>query len=370
MIDGETTAAIVRALAVALGAFAVIATALPLAFPRAKSWQIRIFDFPRMQVAFIGALAVGIALLVDGGAEWPWVILPALTVAAIAYQLARIWRYSPLAPREVERSRREDPRRRISLVLSNVLQDNREASRLIETVRAADPAIMIFVETDAWWRDHLDVLIDTHPHTIRCPLPNTYGICVYSRLPLDDPRVDFLIEDDVPSVQAVVRLESGDRIWLNCVHPEPPAPGEHDSSAERDAELVLVAKRVRNSALPVIVCGDLNDVAWSRTTRLFQKISGLVDPRKGRGYFSTFHAKYPFLRYPLDHVFHSPDFRLVRMRLLPYVGSDHFPVHIELSLEPDAAARQEAPESDAEDHREGEETVALARRRQAGHAPA
>ena len=367
---GDTAGDIVRAIALALGAFMIIATALPVLFPRAKSWQIRIFDFPRMQLAVIGSVAIALALLVEDGARWPWVLLPGLAALSVVYQLARIWRYSPLAPREVERSRGEDSRTRVSLVLSNVLQENREASKVIEAVREADPAIMIFVETDDWWCEQLDVFTRTHPHVIRQPQPNTYGMCVYSRLPLDETRVEFLIEDDVPSMQAIVRLESGAKVWLNCVHPEPPAPGENDSSAERDAELVLVAKRVKNASLPVIVCGDLNDVAWSRTTRLFQKISGLVDPRKGRGYFSTFHARYPFLRYPLDHIFHSPDFRLVDMRLLPNVGSDHFPVFAELSLEPDAAARQEAPKADHEDLKEGDETVALARSRQAGPASA
>ena len=359
---------VIRAVAAALGVFTIVTTALPVVFSRAKAWWIRIFDFPRLQLAVIGAVALTLDILLAGSFDWPWVILPVCTATAVLYQIARIWRYTPLAPREVERSNGSDPGTRISLVLTNVLQDNRNAARLVQAVREAEPTLIVCVETDDWWRQQLDVLTETHPYSIQCPLPNTYGMIMYSRLPLEDGSVDFLIEDDVPSIQAVVRLESDVRIWINCLHPRPPAPGESDSSAQRDAELVVVAKRVRRAATPVLVCGDLNDVAWSRTTRLFQKISRLVDPRKGRGFFGTFHASYPFLRYPLDHVFHSDDFRLVQMRLLPHVGSDHFPVFVELSYEPDAAAAQEAPANDQESEAEGNETVARARSGEDGGA--
>jgi endonuclease/exonuclease/phosphatase (EEP) superfamily protein YafD len=345
--------------AVGLGAVAVIATALSLA--RAKAWWIRIWDFPRVQLFVAAAAALAMwtgADALEGAAD---LAVHGALGGVLALQGAAIWRYTRLAPREVQRSERQEPERRIALLESNVLQTNRDADRLIAVARAADADVMVFVETDAWWQERLDAAFGaSHPHGPRCALPNTYGMLLYSRLPLEDARVDFLLQEDIPSMQARVRLRSGDRVWLNCVHPRPPAPGESDESLARDAELLVVGERVSDASLPVIVLGDLNDVAWSHTTRLFQKTSRLLDPRKGRGFYSTFHARYPGLRWPLDHVFFSDHFRLVSMDRLGYVGSDHFPVCVVLSLEPDAVAEQEAPEADAADRQEAHETVAEA----------
>jgi endonuclease/exonuclease/phosphatase (EEP) superfamily protein YafD len=221
---------------------------------------------------------------------------------------------------------------------------------------------MLFVETDPWWAERLDAAFAaSHPHAIRCPIANTYGMLLHSRLPLENPKLDFLLQEDIPSMQARVVLPDGHRVWLNGVHPRPPAPGEADESLERDAELLLVGRRVADSAIPVVVCGDLNDVAWSHTTRLFQKTSRLLDPRKGRGFINSFHARIPVLRWPLDHFFHSDHFHLVKMCRLPYTGSDHFPVQVILRIERGAAEEQEAPQADVKDREEARAVIAEAR---------
>jgi endonuclease/exonuclease/phosphatase (EEP) superfamily protein YafD len=350
----------------ALGGVAVVTTALSLS--RAKAWWVRLWDFPRLQIAALAVIAIACwvaAAPIPGG-----FVVPVAVGSVLAYQGAMIWRYTRLAPTEVQISPVDppDPARTLALLESNVLQTNRDADRVVRTAAGADADVMLFVEADRWWEERLDrAFAAAYPYALRCPLDNLYGMLLYSRLPLEDGRVEFLVHDDIPSMQAWIRLRGGARVWLNAVHPRPPAPGESDKSLDRDAELLVVGARVREAltddpALPVVVFGDLNDVAWSHTTRLFQKTSRLLDPRKGRGFFSTFHARWPGLRWPLDHVFFSEHFRLITMRRLDYVGSDHFPVHIVVSLEgAAAAAEQEAPEADRDDLAEARDTIAEAR---------
>lgn len=339
-----------------LVALILLATLLP--FSRRPGWWIRDFDFPRLQIAFL-ALATLVAELSlldlsDAASE----ALVAITVGCLLYQAWWIFPYTRIYPNEVKAALGVDEAERIRILTANVLAPNRNAEGLIAMIREHRPDVFVTLESDAWWQARLDTLEKDYPYSMKCPLDNLYGMHVYSRLRLEDTAIQFLVEDDIPSMHALVVLESGRKVRMHFLHPAPPSPTEHDESTERDAELLVVAKSVAGLDTPVVVAGDLNDVAWSVTTRLFRKISGLLDPRIGRGMFNTFHAGIPFLRWPLDHLFHSKHFTLSFIRRLPKFGSDHFPMLVELAYDRKRGADQEGLQADAEDEALAREKIA------------
>lgn len=322
----------------------LIATLLPLS--RCSHWIIRGMDFPRLQFATLAAIVlIADFLLLDTQFFFAQLLI-AITAVCFFWQLWWILPYTLLWPKEVKPSHNHTVDNQISIITSNVLTSNRNAEALIHLVQQYQPDVLVTLESDQWWQDQLQVLEQHMPHTIQCPQDNLYGMHVFSRLPFDEHEICYLVEDDVPSIHATLTLRTGDTIRLHFIHPAPPSPTENTESAERDAELTIVARSVAESDMPVIVTGDLNDVAWSATTRLFRKISGLLDPRIGRGVFNTFHADYPLIRWPLDHLFHSPHFTLHNMQRLPSIGSDHFPLLTQLSYTPSKRTEQSTQSAD------------------------
>ena len=331
-----------------LAVLLAVSTLMPLS--RREAWWVRGWDFPRLQL-FIVALALMLAELLMLNLRNPAHGLVMLTtLACLIYQAWWIVPYTRLFRPEVNQADASaDAADRLCILSANVLMSNRDADRLLAQVALHQPDLLVTLETDAWWQARVDTLARDYPHTLKCPLSNRYGMHLYSRLPLSDAQLQFLVEPDVPSMHACVQLRSGQQLRLHLLHPAPPSPVENSSSSERDAELLVVGRSVAGSALPVVVAGDLNDVAWSATTRLFRRISGLLDPRVGRGMFNTFHAGWWCLRWPLDHVFHSPHFQLIDIRRLPAIGSDHFPVLVSLLCSGRTGSTLSIPAADSDD---------------------
>ncbi len=352
---------LLRAVLYLLGFFVVVLTVLP--FLKLSSWWVRIGDFPRVQIAFVGFVIVAVMLIFSRPLLNYNLAIILILFSCCIYQIYCILPYVRVYPNQVEMTKRKNPEKTIKLLISNVLIENNDSAKLLALIEKENPDVILLAETNQRWINALEPLDEKYPHSVKKPFDNAYGMALFSRLELINPEVKFLVQDDIPSIHTDIKLSSGEIIKLHGIHPRPPFPSESGESTERDAELILVGKMVKDTKVPTIIAGDLNDVAWSRTTALFQKVSEMLDPRIGRGMYSSFHAEYPFMRFPLDHVFHSNHFRLVELKRLPYIGSDHFPLLIVLNIENSAEKTQEEPEADTNEMKEANEMIEDAKRK-------
>jgi endonuclease/exonuclease/phosphatase (EEP) superfamily protein YafD len=322
---------ITRFVIFAIGYTVIAFSLLPVI--RSSYWFVRVFDYPRSQKFWINAVIfIVFVFFADPSATSHIIFLVALFLNQV-YLLILVWNYTPLASIQMKMSA-EANAHSIKIFIANVFQDNLNSHVCLAMIHKYDPDIILLVETNDRWKEEMQASLTRYPYQVLKPQSNTYGMILYSRLEITTHSIRFLVDSEVPSIVADIKAKDGKEFRLYCLHPKPPVPTETNDSTARDAEILIVGKEAKKTKKPVIVAGDLNDVAWSYTTRLFLKVSGLLDPRIGRGFFSTFHAKYPVFRWPLDHVFCSSHFYLHHLERLPSIGSDHFPIFIEVSLMP------------------------------------
>jgi endonuclease/exonuclease/phosphatase (EEP) superfamily protein YafD len=215
------------------------------------------------------------------------------------------------------------------------------------------------VELDDGWDERLKPLRSKYTHHHEVVRGEGLGMAIWSQLPVEHAETKHLISDRRASLWAEIETSDGSTINFIGVHPTP--PGLLDSTGDtrrdsrvRDAELIMIAKEIASRPDEAwVVAGDFNDVAWSHTTRLFKRISGLLDPRIGRTFMGTYMADYPPCRCPIDHVFLSEGFTLGSLARKKITGSDHFAILAEVSLEkPNAGVTPVPRGNDTQDAKE------------------
>lgn len=317
-------------------------------------WVFRVLEYPRLQKLVL-TIPVAAAWLYVGPFQNTFYAACFIALClCIAYLVYKISPYTFLNKKEMKRVSAGNSDT-IGIFAANVYQENRQYDKMLSQISETDPDIIFLLETDQPWADAMSSLKEKYPYQLAEAIPNTYGLLFFSRLKMVKGKVVHLVKEDIPSIDVVLELKSGKQVQVYGLHPEPPVPGENLYATAKDKELMKVALKVRDCTMPCIVFGDLNDVAWSRTTTLFRKTSELLDPRRGRGFYSTFSARSWLIRFPLDYIFCSDNFGLVHMRRLPYNGSDHFAVFTKLAYQEKLTAEQDAPTANSDELQDAKE---------------
>ena len=319
-----------QAIAIILAIFVVAVTVGPMTGSR--KWWIRGWDFPRAQIAAVAVLAFLIAIPLEGWLRWSILIV---TAACALFQAWRIFPFTPLASEDIAFQPSQDSD--VHCVAINVEMINDEYEAVRRVLRDEDPDILFLMETDQKWVDEMEEVLAAYETVVREPQDNYYGLIWATRLKVRKVETVQLTHEETPTIFAVLEDNAGRVFRFIGLHPKPPVPGV--DTEERDAQTLYAARFARETDEPVVVMGDFNDAVWANSAELFKKAGEYVDVRAGRGFYSSFHARYWWFRCPIDQLYLTEGVALTGFEIGPYVGSDHFPVIAHVNLDPDLAAQ-------------------------------
>lgn len=278
--------------------------------------------------------------LLDLGAHWQWLYAAGLLLCGalaalrqprwlLALPLAALpwWSAAPRAPAS------SDAAPTLAIAIANVQHGNPLVQPLLDWLATTRPDLVVVLEASNALAPVLAALPD-YPHRRIEAADDAFGIALLSRAPLAAVE---LRRDPLGIVRIEARFEHQGRcIDLIAWHPMPPLSPAFRQ--ERDRLLRTLAEDAQGR--PRIVAGDLNATPWSSAfagldMRGLRRASGLAPtwPVAGRGVVGI----------PIDQVLVSGHWTVHASERGPDLGSDHYPLRVELVLDAATPAAACAP---------------------------
>ena len=170
-------------------------------------WVVRVWEFPRLQISVIIVI-----LLLCHALNWTsdnhWLVINSLVITGLGisllYQLVWILPYTPFYKKDVKRIEKSQAASTVSVLSSNVYMPNNDFRKLIAHVRNKKPDFLVTLESNEKWQKGISEIESEYPYRKFCALENLYGMHLYSKIPFEEATLNFLIEDDVPSMKVKI----------------------------------------------------------------------------------------------------------------------------------------------------------------------
>lgn len=214
-------------------------------------------------------------------------------------------------------------------MLINVNTESGDPILVAKTLSDTDPQIVILEEINSRWLIDLEEALRAYPNSCVRPREDNFGIGLFSKFSLTNATVVDIGEAKVPSILADIRIGTT-TLRVIATHAAPPAGARY--SRWRNSQLDRIPDYIPNDGSSILLLGDLNVSPWSHHFKQLLTRTGLRDSSKGRGVQPTWPAGNPLLSIPIDHCLHSRDMMILRKKIGPNVGSDHYPVIVDIAI--------------------------------------
>ncbi|MFV1960265.1 MAG: endonuclease/exonuclease/phosphatase family protein [Acidimicrobiia bacterium] len=303
---------------------AVVLAAVSLAaFAGRWVWWLDILANFRAQYV-VGLILLGLIVLMS---KWRRIGYGVLTVAAINLVFVL-----PLYAGSPGQAVPDLPSLRV--MSFNLLSTNQNYSEVIEYIRSVDPDLVLLYEASRPW----EVAVESAGLDYEVIRPRSDNLIFGTLVMVRGEEVEAISYGFAESQPRAVSIKYRPTGWpegINVLSTHPLAPTEERRAKLRDAQLEFAADWASEQEGAFMVVGDFNATPWSWPFRNLMASAPLRNSQLGFGLQPSFPSTSAFLlRVPIDHLLQSDSLSVVDRRLGPPMGSDHFPLVVDLQFVP------------------------------------
>ncbi len=221
----------------------------------------------------------------------------------------------------------------VRIMSFNLLSSNQEFAEVFEYIAAIEPDLVLLHEASRPWEVAAAESSGDGYQVIRARSDDLiFGTLLLIRGAVEGWESHGFATTEPRAVE-VTFVPSGWSEPLAVLSSHPLAPTDGVRSRLRDDQLGFATDWAARQEGAFIVVGDLNSTPWSWA---FRRLEGSTDLRNSQIGFGL-QASYPvdsnpLLRVAIDHLLHSGALGVRDRQLGPPMGSDHFPLIVDLEL--------------------------------------
>lgn len=214
----------------------------------------------------------------------------------------------------------------------NLLSTNEDYSDVVEYIESIDPDIVLLHEASRPW----EVAVSSAGLDYEVVRARSDDLIFGTLVLVRGGGVTAVSHGFAAAAPRAVSLSYTPPGWdaqLSVLGTHPLAPSDAERADLRDAQLDFAGKWASDQTGAYLVVGDFNATPWSYPFRRLMTTPGLHNSQNGFGLQPSFPTSSNLLlRVPIDHLVYSSSLEVVDRDLGPSLGSDHFPLVVDLQL--------------------------------------
>ncbi|MGH3651067.1 MAG: endonuclease/exonuclease/phosphatase family protein [Acidimicrobiia bacterium] len=214
----------------------------------------------------------------------------------------------------------------------NLLSTNESYSEVIDYIATVNPDLVLLHEASRPW----EVAMESGELDYEIIRPRSDDLIFGTLLLVRGKSVEAISYGFAAASPRAVELNFTPEGWesrLSVLGTHPLAPTGQERADLRDAQLGFAGDWAAGRTGAFIVVGDFNATPWSSPFRRLIGSAKLSNSQRGFGLQPSFSVDSNLLlRVPIDHLLHSEALEVTGRQLGPNLGSDHFPLLVDLQL--------------------------------------